>query len=156
MPSKRHTRGEAYVATEILEITAYDGYNRDTMRTYETTGGKAEAVAHGARVQAYCAHAIGTKQRFITRGSYATPTTPGTDSNTAKGVCFILNVTRPNGIVENVKDVFPCIKPGMLSGTDVNIGHADIVAWYDNYKPAGKLRLADGATLNYIVRGYAL
>lgn len=135
-------------------FTAYDSLNRPSTRTYEANA-PIDAVALGAKLQVITALAIPAKQKFVWDVPYAAPTAYGATSSTATGVVFLLEITRPSGDVEEYKDIFPCIKPTLYSGTTVPIT-ADITAWYDNFKVAGKLRLADGSTVNRIIKGYAL
>lgn len=136
--------------------TLYDSLLRPTSRSYECGGAAADVQSFAPKLQAVTALAVAPIAKLFRKGSVATPATAGTTSNTAKACAFILNVTQPNGEVKEVKAIVPNVKPALMSGTTVNIGHADIIGYWDQYKTAGKLRLSDGSTLNSIVRGYQL
>lgn len=137
-----------------IEITGFDALNRSTKRTYETTGAISDGQRIGAKLQAVSGLGIPQSQRFLTKGAYATPTTPEATSNTATRMVFLLNVTLPNGdIIPEYKYVFPCVKSTLLAGQNIPIVAA-ITTYFNNFKTAGKCRVSNGGTVNSIVRGY--
>lgn len=142
------------MAEAIFEM--FDSLLRPTHRSYECVGAAADVQSFAPKLQAVTALAVAPTAKLFRKGSVATPATAGTTSNTAKACAFILNVTQPNGEVKEVKAIVPDVKPALMSGTTVNIAHADVVAYWDLYKAGGSLRLSDGSTLNSIVRGYQL
>ena len=154
IPSKRDLRRLGSMAEAIY--TLFDALNRPTTRSHECTGAAADVQSFAPKLQAITALGVSPTAQLRRNGAVATPTAAGAQSNTAKACAFILNVTQPNGEVKDVKMIIPNIKPALMSGTTVNIAHADIVAYFDQYKTAGKLRLADKSTLNSIVQGYQL
>lgn len=136
--------------------TLTDSFLRKTTRTFECTGAAADVQGFAAKLQAVTALAVDPVAKLARKGAVATPAAAGTTSNTAKACAFILNVTQVNGDVVDVKMIVPNIKPALMLGSKVDIAHADIVAYFDQYKTAGSLRLADGSVLNSIKDGYQL
>lgn len=137
-------------------FTLTDSFLRPTTRTYECTGAAADVATFAALLQAMTALAVSPVAKLARKGAVASPTAAGAQSNTAKTCAFVLNVTQPNGDVVDVKMIVPNIKPALMLGTDVDIAHADIVAYFDQYKTAGDLRLADRSVLNSVIKGYQL
>ena len=128
-----------------------DSYGRPTSIEVEANGAVsvADCQATGALLDAASQLRVEGVGQIKRSGAVATPATPTTDSINSKYVVFRMMVVGADGNVTEVEQQMPELKDTYMSGSDVNIAHADVVAFWSQYVGTSSiLCLKDGG---YIV-----
>lgn len=124
-----------------------DSYGRPTSVTVEAlgAGAVADCQATGALLDAASQLRVEAIGQIKRSGAVATPATPTVDSINSKYVVFRMLAIGADGNQVEVEQQMPELKDTYMSGSDVNIAHADVVAFWQQYVSAtGILCVKDG------------